>query len=183
MPGADNISQTALMPAALAADTVEGLYVAHGQPRPWIWWLLLLGCAGALAALPLVQVDVSVQATGVVRPATERVELKAPLGGRIARALARDNDSVAAGQALLELATPDLDERLSRNKAQQAERQAVLAALRNLTAEPAGVEALSVAALEEERGHLRLQLEANRLAAAKARVELDRASALAAKGR
>jgi len=182
VPEADNISQTTLIPAALSGDTVESLYAQHGRPRAWIWWLLLAACVGGVAALPLVKVDVSVQANGVVRPATERVELKTPLGGRIVRVFARENDTVAAGQPLIELSAPDLDERLARIKAQQTEKRSLLSDLQTLVTDPVGQTPVAVAALEQERGQLRLQLDANRLSAAKARAELARASALAAKG-
>jgi len=175
-------SGSAFIPAILAGDTVESLHALHGKPRALIWWLVLLGCAAGLAALPLVKIDVTVRAPGLVRPATERVELRAPLGGRIARVLARENDAVAAGQPLLELTAPDLDERLARNTAQQTEKHALRSALQALASDPAGLATVTVAALEHERGQLRLQLETNRLASAKARVELERAASLAAKG-
>ena len=39
-----------LLPADLAAHTVESLYAEHGAPRLWIYWLVLLGVIGALAS-------------------------------------------------------------------------------------------------------------------------------------
>jgi len=182
VPATDTATNSTFVPAQLAGDTVESLHAMHGRPQAWIWWLVLLGCGAGLAALPLVEVDVTVQSPGVVRPATERIELKAPLGGRIARVLAHDTDAVAAGQVLIELAAPDLDERLARNTAQQVEKHSLLSALQALAGEPTSPAAVAVAALEQERGQLRLQIDANRLASAKARVELDRTAALAAKG-
>ena len=68
-----------LLPALLAQHTVESLYAEHGPARPWIYWLALLGVTAALAALPLIEVDVTVRSPGVVRPATERTELRVPL--------------------------------------------------------------------------------------------------------
>lgn len=122
-----------LLPAALAPDLVESLYAEHGPARPWTYWLILLGVVGALAALPLVEVDVTVRAPGLVRPATERAELKTAVGGRITQVLARDNDRVAAGQPLVVCATADLDERLGRNRVLQGERADVLHDLHTLS--------------------------------------------------
>jgi len=214
----------ALLPAVLAPHTVESLYAEHGPGRPWTYWLILLGAIGGLAALPLVEVDVTVRAPGLVRPATERTELKSPLGGRIAQVLARDNDRVAAGQPLVAFATADLDERLDRNRALQREKADARHDLANLSTaidawvavasgEQAGVavdispfaaatgagpdlpvRARSTApcapvspawrtpTLRQEWAELLAQADANRLAEAKGRTELARASALAAKG-
>jgi multidrug resistance efflux pump len=121
------------LPAILARNTVESLYAEHGSGRPWIYWLLLMFCAAGLGALPLVRVDVTVRAPGIVRPVIERAELKTTLNGRIARVLARDNERVAAGQALLELSTRDVEERLARNRAQQRDKADILADLALLT--------------------------------------------------
>ena len=118
-----------LLPAALAQHTVESLYAEHGPARPWIYWLALLAVTAALVALPLVEVDVTVRAPGVVRPATERTELRVPISAQIAQVLARDNDSVTTGQPLLVLRSRDLDERLSLNRTRQATSSALVADL------------------------------------------------------
>lgn len=185
-----------LLPATQAQHTVESLLAMHGGGRSWVYWLTLAGVIGGLACLPLLEVDVSINAPGIVRPATERVELRLPTGGRIARLQVRDNERVVAGQVLLELETPDLDERASRNSSQRREKAAVLDLLGALAnaraidagvipggdANPAGEEYPALRALRQEAMQLAAQLEANRLAAAKAGTELARASALAEKG-
>ncbi|WP_415908984.1 HlyD family efflux transporter periplasmic adaptor subunit [Oleiharenicola sp. Vm1] len=184
------------LPLPLAAHTVESLRAEHGRVPRAIYWLTLAGTVAALISLPLIEVDVSVSAPGVVRPATERVDLRLALGGRVARVLAHDNDRVAAGQPLLELATPDLDERLARNAALQREKQAVQALLDSLSTvrlvssgvlyDVTGRRAVepfsSLQAIGQEVEQLRAQLEAGRVGEAKARSELARATALADKG-
>ena len=184
------------LPLPLAAHTVESLRAEHGRVPRAIYWLTLAGTVAALISLPLIEVDVSVSAPGVVRPATERVDLRLALGGRVARVLAHDNDRVAAGQPLLELATPDLDERLARNAALQREKQAVRALLDSLstarlvssgvlydvTGRRAVEPSSSLQAIGQEVEQLRAQLEAGRVGEAKARSELARATALADKG-
>lgn len=189
------VATPAPLPAALAPHTVESLLALHGRHRPWLYWIVLAGVLGGLASLPLVEVDVSVSAPAMVRPATERVALRLPLGGRISRVLVRDNERVAAGQPLLELATPDLDERLARHAALQREKQGALAILDELsTADVADAVVLkgvpdaavdlfpATSALRQEWVQLRAQIDANRIAEAKARTELARAAALAEKG-
>ncbi len=185
---------TELIPADLARCTVEGLFADHSV-RPWLIWWLLLGLAGMLTALPLVKVDMTVRAAGLVRPATERTELRVAIGGRVARLLARDNDRVAAGEHLVELNTGEIDERLVRNRALQRERAEFAADLSALAwaygdGYPAGlseaavvaVTKLRTATLSRERAGFLARCDASRLAVAKARADLDRAVRLSEEG-
>src|SRR6218665_2317782 len=118
------------IPAILSADTVEGLAAEQGPDPPWIYRVLLIGAAGALASLPFVPVDLAVRAPGIVRPAVERVELRPAAGGLVEQGLARDNDRVRAGQPVLVLSSVDVDERLIRNHTLQEEHAARIADLK-----------------------------------------------------
>ena len=183
------------VPAVMALYTVESLLSVRGG-QFWIYRVVLLGCIAALASLPLVEIDVAVNAPGLVRPASERVEVRLPYGGVIARVLAHDNEPVTAGQPLLELATPDLDERIARNTDLRLEKQAVLGLLDTLSTMPLAETSVfpgvavgriveipaTVRALRQDFNQLMVQCEANRAAEAKAGTELARAEALAGKG-
>lgn len=125
-----------MIPASLGENTVEHLYAEHGPDRPWIYWLALAGVTGALASLPLIKVDVSVRATGLVRPTTERAELRTAISGHVAEVLVRDNDRVQAGQSLLVFRSRDLEERLARNLVLQAGQADLIADLQTLTTGP-----------------------------------------------
>jgi HlyD family secretion protein len=191
-----SVSRPQLFPAALAAHSVESLYAMHGREHSWIYWLSLCGISAAIGALPLVSVELTVRSGGVVRPASERVELKAAVSGRIARVLVRDNDRVSAGQVLLELTARDAEERLSRNRELQHEKADVVADLVELTIKLVQPDHAisSIADLESVhvwlttrlliRGHAQFltQLEACRLALGRARRLRERTAALSARG-
>lgn len=197
----------AFPPAATSVDTVEALFSSHGPARPWIHWLLVSCAAGGLASLPLVKVDITVRAPGVVRPAAGRTEIRSPFGSEVAQALIRDNDRVGAGQPLFVLRTADLDERIVRNGELQRSTASLIADLVTLSAmnddEPANRAAqgqlllpptspaspgtgsgnlVATAALRGEMAELAARAEANRLAEAKGQTELARATALADRG-
>lgn len=185
------MNQTTLYPANIAEDSLESLFAAHGPQRPVIYWLLLLGAIGALVALPLIKVDVAVRASGWVRPATERTELRPAVPGQIAQVLARDNDRVRAGQPLLTLRARDIEERLARNRVLQQEKNEIIADLGVLTAaRVVGAEEtravlgnrLRTAAFRQDLVQFSTQVDSYRLAETKARNELARYTALAAKG-
>ncbi len=185
-----------LLPAAQAEHSVESLHAMHGCQRPWIYWLSLLGAGAALGALPLVPVEVTVRSSGIVRPASERTELKVAISGRIASVLAHDNDHVAAGQPLLELVARDAGERLDRNRTLQREKSGLIADLAELTARLAqpgradGVSAdpapvtvnLRTPMLARAHAQFRAQYAANRLTLSRTRMVCDRTTELAAKG-
>lgn len=185
-----------LPPAELARCTVEALRLEHGAGRTGMHGVLVALAAVGLAALALVQVDVAVTAAGIVRPATERIELRAPATGRIAAVAVRENGSVAAGDLLLAVATPELDERLARNRRLQAERRALLERLETLsTVRAAEVPALNpirsgrtvetlpaLRTLDQEWRELQAHLAAQRVAQARAQADRDRVEALARAG-
>jgi HlyD family secretion protein len=174
------------IPAHLAEHTVESLYAGQGRERPWTYRVLLLAVVGTLATLPFINVDVSVRAPGMVRPATERVELRLAAGARIERVLARDNETVEAGQVLLVLSTAELDERLAHNHTLQVEHAALQAGLVSLltaiSAREESVTAVLPADLRQELAQYQVQLGSYHLAENKARGELARYTALADKG-
>jgi len=122
---------------AVAEHSVESLHALHGRRRPVTYWLLLVGAIAGFASLPLLKVEVSVGAPGMVRPATKRVELRVPCGGVVAELVVRDNAVVEAGQPIGRLATPDLDERGWRNGARQSEHRVAIAWLDILSTVPA----------------------------------------------
>ncbi len=175
------------LPAELAGHTVESLYAMHGPQRPWTYWLVLAGVIGALVSLPLIKVDISVRALGMVRPATGRAELRPAVAAQISRVLVKDNDQVKAGQPLLILSSGDLDERRARNQALQAERSALIADLTQITTQVGGGRSsgaidFQTPALRQELAQYLAQLDSYRLAETKVRNELARYTILAGKG-
>jgi multidrug resistance efflux pump len=190
MPG------TPLHPAAFSHDTVESLFAGHRLDRPYLYWLILAACTIGIIAAPLVEVDVSISASGRVRSRIERCEVQAPIAGLIAQVLARDNDRVRAGQPLVLLQSRDIDERLGRNQAMQAEHRRRIADLeaatpvgtqnRALGASPAAglppAEEFATAAFRQEYLQFLASLEANRLTTANLRTAFERSALLAARG-
>lgn len=142
------MSQTRLYSAVVAQDSLESLLAAHGPQRSQIYWSILLGIIAGLVALPIVKVEVSVRAQGLVRPQTERTELKSAVAGHLAQVLARDNDPVQAGQPLLVIRGTEVEERITRNRARQVEHRNSIVDLERLVVEkpgePSGASALTV---------------------------------------
>ncbi|WP_041258064.1 HlyD family secretion protein [Fibrella aestuarina] len=86
-----------------------------------------------LLALPFIYVDVSVQANGLVRPISERSEVKATAGAVIEAVLVKEWQTVKKGQPLFRLRSEQLLTRQQLIDQQLAEKQAFVQDLTQLT--------------------------------------------------
>ncbi|HUE95034.1 MAG TPA: HlyD family efflux transporter periplasmic adaptor subunit [Longimicrobiaceae bacterium] len=164
-------------------DTIEVYLARHSRRSHAVYLLVVAILVVAIVALPLVRVSVSVGAAGILRPALDLQEVRAPIAGQVAEVLVRRGDAVARGQALVVLASD-----VSRAEMERLERRSdeVAAALRDLDvllgASDAGSLAMAVAGLtelEQERRQLLEELAEADLRVGRARSELERVRALA----
>jgi len=176
---------------ARARDTVEALQSESSSPRGWVFWLATATVAGLLVALPLVNVTVTVRASGIVRPVEAPVDVRAPAAGSIAGVFVRENDVVAANQPLFEIASPESDERLQNLRRQANELEALLNDLVVLTRQSDSTNsgtafdhatsALRTPLYRSELVRLRTALAASAIEQAQLARELDRATQLHAR--
>lgn len=95
--------QSKVYPAELLDDTLEAyLTKTPGGRRP-IYLGAIVALLVLLAALPLVQVPVTVRAPGVIRPVLEKNMVRVPVSGRVASVLVRERQAVTRGTPLVEL--------------------------------------------------------------------------------
>jgi len=115
-----------------ALACAESFLKKRGRTWPYVYWTALVMCAGALLALPIIHVDVTVQERGRVRPATERTAIVARTAGFISSIRVHDNDLVRAGDILLTLKTQGLQAKVNFNDSQTKVLNKELADLRYL---------------------------------------------------
>ncbi len=185
-------------PAAAVAD----LLGAEALPRPWwrrrgIGLGALLALAGGAGLLlwqaregaqaaprwqtePVVRGDlaITVSANGTLQP-TRQVSIGSELSGTIRRVHVDVNDTVRAGQVLIELDTTKLDDQIARSRAAlTAARAAVRQAEATQTEQRASVARLDeVARLSDGRVPARTELDAARAALARAEAAVASARA------
>jgi multidrug resistance efflux pump len=102
--------QTQLYPAEYAQDSLEQLFSERRRSGHAIYLAVIVALLAAIAMLPFARVDVSVQSAGIIRPASEKHEVKARASGLVEQLLVRENDPVRAGQPLLVLRAGAVDE-------------------------------------------------------------------------
>jgi multidrug resistance efflux pump len=121
--------QTQLYPAEYAEDSLERLFAERSRKSHAVYLLVLFALVGGLALLPFARVDVSVQSAGIIRPATEKHEVKARASGLVQELLVRENQGVAAGQPLMVLRAAATQEQGRMLAAQAGERRGAVADL------------------------------------------------------
>jgi HlyD family secretion protein len=102
-----------LVPSSLVADCLE-VHLARHAPTGRALYLTLIALAiGGGAAMPVVQVPVTVQATGVIRPIIERHDARVGGSGVVRAIYVGNGDRARAGDTLLALDDHAIGARLS----------------------------------------------------------------------
>ena len=68
-----------LLPSELISNSIDAYIAKHPTKSQKIYWVVLTAVVVAMALLPFIYVDVSVQDAGIVRPAAEKTEIKSPI--------------------------------------------------------------------------------------------------------
>lgn len=102
-----------LLPNEFLESCIETYIYQHTTKSQKIYWLVLLVVTMALVALPFVYVDISVRGNGVVRPVTERTEIKAVITEQVDSVYVREGDRVRKGDVLLRFRTNNPDSKIS----------------------------------------------------------------------
>lgn len=172
--------------------TVEGLLAERNLGRNQIYRCLLAFLGLAISALPLVRVDVAIQAVGVTRPTTAPLEIRPEVSGTVGEVWISDNQTVHPGQPLLRLRSTEVEarlalatERLRANTDLVADLRQILTIVRSDQLPPniyPEDPALRHAALEQEWWEFQARLEALSHPQRRAAVHHERIAVLAAKG-
>ena len=90
-----------LYPADIVENTVEYHLAKNSTKSQVIYIMVILGFMFAVISLPFIYVNVTVQGGGIIRPITEKAEIKALVSGRISDIFFTEGQMVYAGDTLL----------------------------------------------------------------------------------
>jgi HlyD family secretion protein len=174
-----------MIPVPLVEDCIE-VHLARHAPSGHALYLTIVAMtiAGALAT-PLIQVPVTVQANGVIRPIVERQDARTAESGIVHAVHVRDGDRVRAGDTLLALDARTVETRIATSDSSAHARERELADLTSLL--DAGDSLVFWQALrtpyrrQQSREHAAVVVELRARAAAEGR-DADRLRALLARG-
>ncbi|MDR0891940.1 MAG: HlyD family secretion protein [Mediterranea sp.] len=98
-----------LLPNNWIENSIDAYNYRHRTRSQLIYWVVLLAVAAALVALPFVYVDISIQGSGVVRPVTEKTDIKATVTELVDSVYVREGEQVHKGDVLLRFRTNNED--------------------------------------------------------------------------
>jgi membrane fusion protein, peptide pheromone/bacteriocin exporter len=81
-----------------------------------IYWLVIVLFLLGFLSLFFIRVDISIPATGVIRPMNERTDIKSPVSGIVDTIFYKEGDSVLKNSILLTLRDPALAEKQRQNE-------------------------------------------------------------------
>jgi len=113
--------------------TTETLYHRNKVKTFSIYLVVLLIVTVAIALLPIIRVDISTQARGVMRPVSENIPITGVVSGRVVSLHLSNNQTVSKGDTLLTLETSPLDEETRMNFNLRQDLDAVLEDLEHVT--------------------------------------------------
>jgi multidrug resistance efflux pump len=90
-----------LLPSELINNSIDAYIAKHPTNSQKIYWVVLAAVVGALVSLPFISVDVSVQDVGIVRPATEKAEIKSPITEFVDSVFICEGSKVSEGDTIL----------------------------------------------------------------------------------
>ena len=121
-----------LVPPPLVEDCVEVHLARHAPTGRALYLTILALTISAAGATPIVQVPVTVQANGVIRPVVERQDARVAENGIVRAVHVREGDRVVAGDTLLALDDRAVSARLAASDSIARTREDELADLATL---------------------------------------------------
>nr|WP_320947754.1 HlyD family efflux transporter periplasmic adaptor subunit [Bacteroides intestinalis] len=102
-----------LLPNEWIENSLETYIYQHTTKSQIIYWVVLLAITATMIALPFIYVDISVQGSGVVRPVTEKTEIKSAITELVDSIYVREGEQVSKGDILLRFRTNSSDYKIN----------------------------------------------------------------------
>lgn len=104
--------QKQLLPPEYIDHIVESYLPKVSVKSQLIYSSVLIFMFASLAALPFIFVDVTIQASGSIRPIAEKTEIRSLVAGRMEKTSVSENQTVKQGQIIYSIAADDLNNKL-----------------------------------------------------------------------
>lgn len=113
--------QKQLYPSDIAGSTVEHHIAQHSSKSQMVFITIIIALFSALVALPLIKVDVSVRGAGIVRPNSEKMNVKPLVSSVISDIYFKEGDVVQSGELILRLNAHDIESKIELKKSLQSD--------------------------------------------------------------
>src|SRR5690625_3930413 len=124
-----------LFPEEIIDNSSEANFSRHSVQTRLIYGTVLIALVAIFAALPLINVTVSVKSQGLIKPLTDRNQRVSLVSGHIDELYIHENAAVVRGQTVAKISAPVLQEKVEFNKQRQQKVERYLSDLSLLRSE------------------------------------------------
>lgn len=118
-----------LLPNKWIENSIEAYLYQRTTVSQKIYWVVLAAISITLVSLPFIYVDITVQGSGIIRPAAEKTEIISPLSELVDSVFIREGAQVKKGDAILRFRTNQTDYKISYQTSRLSDYEAHLADL------------------------------------------------------
>ncbi|MFV0271231.1 MAG: HlyD family secretion protein [Macellibacteroides fermentans] len=90
-----------LLPSSIINNGIDAYLTNHLTNSKKIYWSVMGAVSATILSLPFIYVDISIQDTGIIRPATEKTEIKAIVTEFVDSIYVKEGDLVKIGDTIL----------------------------------------------------------------------------------
>jgi multidrug efflux pump subunit AcrA (membrane-fusion protein) len=121
-----------IFPPEIVRFSVEKQFAEYNPKTPVLYLMLIGTFVLALILMFIIRVDISVRTTGVIKPLSERNELRSPVNGIIDSIFITENKHVEAGEVMFKIKNQSIDQQSIAMNSQYEEQKAQAEDLENL---------------------------------------------------
>ncbi len=102
-----------ILPKEWINNSIETYIYHHTTKSQMIYWVVLLAITVAIIALPLIYIDISVQARGTIRPISEKSEITSSVTELVDTVYTHEGAKIKKGDLILRLRTNTFDYKIN----------------------------------------------------------------------
>lgn len=121
--------------------------IIYFPPRQWLYWIILTMVIASFSVLPFIKTTISIRTNGVIRPASERTEVKSMLSRHIDQLYVKEGDTVKQGQLIAMIKDRVSEPKALLNQIELNQKNKYIQDLRLLTEQKNAIEQLPIASL------------------------------------
>lgn len=123
-----------LLPIFSTTDTLEYALNDYSKKTQTIYIVTIMTVAATIISLPFINVDISIQGSGIIRPVAEKTEIRAAVGEIIDSVYVKEGDFVKKGDIILTQRNYAVDSRITKLRYQISQTEAMIDDLKELIA-------------------------------------------------
>lgn len=102
-----------ILPKEWINNSIETYIYQHTTKSQIIYWIVLLATTTAIIVLPFIYINISIQATGSIRPVNEKTEITSPVSELVDTIYVHEGEKIKKGEIILRFRTNNSDYKIN----------------------------------------------------------------------